>query len=290
MSRRILITGTSGRIGSAIAARLRVAHDVVGLDRRPGPLTQVVGDLCDPDVIAMGLSGAESVVHVAALHAPHVDAFPDHEFVRINVDGTRFLAEAAINAGVRHMVFTSTTALYGAACDLPDRAAWITEATVPIPQTIYHRTKLEAELLLEHLAMEGAMKVSILRMSRCFPESAPLMAVHRLHRGIDVRDVAEAHALAIAKEPASLRRVIVSGHTPFDRAMGFALKEHPESVLGEVEPGLVAEFQSRGWPLPTSIDRAYDATLAFEELGWRSRFGWSDVISQFDEGSPEVAR
>lgn len=290
MKRRILITGTSGRIGGAIAARLRAAHEVIGLDRRRGPETQVIGDMCDRRLLASALDDVDVVVHVAALHAPHVGVLPDIDFVRINMGGTTELARAAMDAGVRHLVFTSTTALYGAACDLPDQAAWITETTTPEPQTIYHHTKLEAELLLEQLAGTGALKVSILRMSRCFPEPAPLMAVYRLHRGIDARDVAEAHELAIAKEPATFRRAIVSGHTPFDRSMVFALKRHPESVIADVAPDLVAEFRSRGWPLPTSIDRAYDATLAFEELGWRSRFGWSDVISQFDAGSPEVAR
>jgi UDP-glucose 4-epimerase len=34
-------------------------------------------------------------------------------------------------------------------------------------------------------------------MGRCFPEPAPAMALARLHRGIDARDVAEAHALAL---------------------------------------------------------------------------------------------
>ena len=53
-------------------------------------------------------------------------------------------------------------------------------------------------------------------MSRCFPEPANLMAIYRLTRGIDVRDVANAHPCAIDKRLSGFNRFIVSDFTPFN--------------------------------------------------------------------------
>jgi hypothetical protein len=64
----------------------------------------------------------------------------------------------------------------------------------------HHRTKLEAEQFLEAEA-DRNLKVTTLRMSRCFPEPAPIMAMYRLHRGIDSRDVAEGHRQVLGWSP-----------------------------------------------------------------------------------------
>lgn len=111
---RILLTGTSGRIGAAIRAALAPAHAVLGVDRVPGAGTDVVADLRERARIAPLLAGVDAVIHCAALHAPHVGEVDDAEFMQVNVHATRRLAEAAREAGVR-FVYTSTTALYGEA-------------------------------------------------------------------------------------------------------------------------------------------------------------------------------
>ncbi|MFX6823238.1 NAD-dependent epimerase/dehydratase family protein, partial [Acinetobacter baumannii] len=89
------------------------------------------------------------------------------EFQRINVEGTRLLAREAIAAGIKRFVFTSTTALYGHAV-VPGSCSWIDEDTPPRPRSIYHRTKLEAEDVLNEMA-GAALAVRVLRMSRSFP-------------------------------------------------------------------------------------------------------------------------
>ena len=53
-------------------------------------------------------------------------------------------------------------------------------------------------------------------MSRCFPEPADLMAVFRLTRGIDARDVANAHLCSVEKRLSGFNRFIISGATPFN--------------------------------------------------------------------------
>ena len=286
---RVVVTGSSGRVGRAIVARLRAdGHVVVGLDRAPASTTEVVGDLGDAAALRRALAGAEAAVHAAALHAPHVGVLPDAEFQRINVDGTRALLDAASAVDVRRIVLTSTTALYGAAAEGVEAAAWIDEDTVPQPQTIYHDTKLAAEALLREAALGGGPTLRVLRMSRCFPEPAPAMAVLRLQRGVDARDVAAAHALALSHEGPAHGTFVVSGATPFRREDAALLATDAAAAIRRRAPALAEAFAVRGWPLPASIDRVYDPARAIAELGWRPRHGFEAVLAAWDAGSPEV--
>ena len=285
---KVLLTGSAGRIGRAIHARLRAdGHDVVGLDVLRGDCTQVVASITDRDAVARALEGMEAVVHTAALHAPHVGQRSDADFMAINVAATDSLLADARAAGARRFVFTSTTALYGSGGTRETGATWVDVDTVPRPKTIYHRTKIAAEQAIRAAASPG-FAVTILRMSRCFPEPAPIMAAYRLHRGVDARDVADAHAIALAYTGAEPQTFVISGDTPFAREDVAALMADAPEVLRRRAPELVREFEKRGWPLPASIDRVYDNARARARLNWRPRYGFREVLAQLDAGSPEV--
>lgn len=285
---RVLVTGSSGRVGRAIYVRLCREHEVVGLDRSPSSTADIVGSIADTALLERALRGADAVLHTAALHAPHVGIVPDAQFERVNVQATHDLAKLAVQAGVRRFIFTSTTALYGRAATPGPKAGWVDEALAPQPETVYHRTKLAAEALLEVLSRETAFAVTALRMSRCFPEPAPVMAVYRLHRGIDARDVADAHALALESASGGFRRFVISGATPFLPEDVEELTGHAPAVLERRAPELVEIFARRGWLLPKAIDRVYSPMLAIRELGWRPRHDFREVLRMLDEGSSEV--
>lgn len=108
----VLVTGSSGVVGAAIAAMARKAGWAArGVDLAGGPYTQLVGDLRDRGIRRRALDGTDMVIHVAALHAPHVGRMPDSEFWSVNVGATEsLLAEAR---GVRRFVYTSSTSVYG---------------------------------------------------------------------------------------------------------------------------------------------------------------------------------
>jgi UDP-glucose 4-epimerase len=283
---RIVLTGSSGRIGRAIFDNLALDHDVIGIDRKPSATTHIIGDFTDQSLLERTLEGVDAVIHTAALHAPHVGVHLDGEFERTNVEGTGLLADVARRNGVCRIVFTSTTAVYGTAI-VPGRCAWVDEQTQPEPRTIYHRTKLAAERLLETTAGDR-LSVRVIRMSRCFPEAADLMAVYRLHRGIDARDVAAAHLLALLSGGPAYERYLVSGTTPFTPADCEALATDAAAVLIERVPELARMFRQRGWRLPTSIDRVYAPIAAETSFGWKSKFGFDEVLALADRGSPDV--
>ena len=116
---KILVTGGAGLIGSGVARRLAQEHDVIGLDLNPGPHVQIVADCRDVAAWRQQVGSVDAIVHVAALHAPHVGRRSDAEFRRTNVEATLRLLDFAIGAGASHFVLTSTTSLYGHALE-PD--------------------------------------------------------------------------------------------------------------------------------------------------------------------------
>jgi nucleoside-diphosphate-sugar epimerase len=283
---RIVLTGSSGRVGRAIFNALAVEHQVIGIDRSPFSTTRITADFADFDLLLNAMEDADAVIHTAALHAPHVGLVPDAEFYRINVGGTGLIIAAAKAAGVKRCVFTSTTALFGKTGE-NNACAWVTEDTVPQPRSIYHHTKLAAEKLLSEAA-DAHFVVRVIRMSRCFPETTDIMAMHRLNRGIDVRDVASAHVAALVNPGPAFDCYIVSGATPFTEEDCPLLATNPADVLSKKAPKLVAAFEERGWRIPESIDRVYVSKKAETALGWRMQYGFEEVLGQLDRGSLEV--
>jgi nucleoside-diphosphate-sugar epimerase len=266
---RILVTGSSGRIGGAIAARLSLRHQVTGLDLKAGSMTSVLGDIRDVRLLATICGGIDAVIHTASLHAPDLGIRPEQEFRDINVEGTQRLLAACGEAGVSRFVYTSTTSLYGCAL-MPARgkAVWVTEELQPEPRDIYDQTKLAAEQACAEAARGGMTCIS-LRMSRCFPEHPRLVAIYRLYRGVDAADVAQAHELALAPGLKGFDVFNVSAHSPFTLAeCGTLLPDARTAVLAH-HPWALPEFARRGWEFPQSIDRVYVVDKAIAGLGYR---------------------
>ena len=225
---KILLTGSSGRIGRAIFGALAAAHEVVGLDRSPFATTRIIADVSDRQAVARAVQGVDAVIHTAALHAPHVGLVPDAVFQQINVEATAHLLQAArsrctaLRADQHHCVVWPCRGGRWLPLDRRRHRA--------LPRTIYHRTKLQAETLAEAAATPG-FSVRVLRMGRCFPEPPERMAMFRLHRGIDARDVASAHAALLLDEGARFARYLACAPTPFRREDCLELATHPRSVL-----------------------------------------------------------
>jgi len=285
---RILVTGSAGRVGRAIYIKLMRTHDVVGIDKTPCSTADYIGDILDSDLIDRALKNVDVIIHTAALHAPHVGLVPDSEFQSINVDATEKLALAGLKAGIKHFIFTSTTALYGYASTPKGIAGWINEDVTPQPKSIYHKSKIAAEAKLEEISKLFQLPVTVLQMSRCFPEPADLMAVFRLTRGIDARDVANAHLCSVEKRLSGFNRFIISGATPFQLSDCKALYTDAASVIKRQCPDIALAFKQRDWQLPQSLDRVYDSSSACDKLGWSPIHRFKSVLEMLDTEIPEV--
>ena len=279
---RILMTGSSGpKTGATVAGCLAQSHELCGIDLAPGPRTQHVLDITTVRDWRPFLEGVDAVVHFAALHAPHRETHSREAFYGLNVHTTERLLDAAREAGVKRFLLASSTSVYGRAMRTAKEtgsAAWVTEALEPKPEDIYDETKLAAEALCR-AAFSESFKTTALRFSRCFPEPLPLMAVYRLHRGIDARDVGQAFEMALRARLQSFEVFNVSGATPFHEGDCEMLWRDAAQVLKARAPELVSEFERRGWELPTKIDRVYVPEKAMSELGLSPQFGWRDSLS-----------
>ncbi|MER5769814.1 NAD(P)-dependent oxidoreductase [Streptomyces sp. NPDC001985] len=279
----VTVTGSSGRVGAALAEALDAAGWVVrGVDRIPGRWTSVVGDLRDRPVRLAALRSADVLVHAAALHAPHVGRLADEEFRAVNVDATAGLLDDG-RTGARRVLYISSTSVYGHALEPTDRAVWVDEQLTPLPRDIYDETKLAAEELVAGCAVSSVT----LRIARCFPEPLPVRARHLLHRAVDLADVAAAGVLAVA-HPTVTGRFNISGPHPFRREDCRALSRDAGAVLAERVPDVVRAFRDQGWPVPGRLDRVYDSTAATNAFGYRPVRGVRQLLRDA-EGGPGVS-
>jgi len=142
---RILVTGSSGRVGSAIAESLAESHQVVGVDKVAGKYTNHQIDLLSSKLPAIAIS-VDVIIHCAALHAPHLNQYSEQAFWDANVETTKRLLAASSNDAA--FILTSSTSLFGEAITENGQTNWIDETVVPKPRDIYDKTKLAADLVV----------------------------------------------------------------------------------------------------------------------------------------------
>jgi UDP-glucose 4-epimerase len=269
---RVLVTGSSGQLGMEVCRQLSEAHSVTGLDILPGPFTHVLGPVEDRALAFEQVSRVDAVVHVASLHAPQRELLPKTRFVDVNVQGALHLLEAAVAHGCQRFIYTSTTSVYGRAMEpRGDCAVWVTEDLTPEPRDIYDVTKLAAEQLCRLIHQEHGLPVIILRTSRFYPQPYEVLAIHRLHRGLDVRDCAWAHRLALESQvPFGLYNV--SARSPFRQEDLVDLWHDAARVIHRRAPEVAGLLARRTIPLPSRLDRVYVVDRAEAELGFHPRF------------------
>ena len=296
---RVVVTGSSGHLGEGLVRELRArGDDVVGLDRLPSAHTTHVGALGDAGFVRACCDGADVVLHTATLHKPHIASHRRAEFVATNVAGTLHVLEAALDAGVRAMVFTSTTSAFGDALRPPPDApaAWIDETVAAVPRNIYGVTKVAAEDLCELFHRQLGLPVVVLRTSRFFPEEdddperqrfdqTNLKVNELLYRRVDLADCVDAHLLAIEHAPrVGFARYVITATTPFARGHVERLRRDAPAVVAELLPQCEAVFRARGWRLLPSLDRVYDNTRARAELGWRPVVDFGEAVRRVQRG------
>lgn len=279
---RILLTGSSGQLGSEIARQLSANHEIVGLDRLPGEWTSQIGSITDRERIFALMQGSDAVIHTASLHARHINEASKQDFIDTNISGTLNLLEAAAQARVRRFVYTSTTSVYGHALVPKDRAVWVTEDLTPQPRDIYDITKLAAEALCKHFAETQGLPVICLRTSRFFPEPSELLALYRVYRGADVRDIAAAHALAVTNTSIHFDLFNISARSPLQQDDTLELWGNAPAVLRRRAPGIVTFFARRRCRLPERIDRVYAIARAEERLDYQPRYNFAEYLQGLD--------
>jgi dihydroflavonol-4-reductase len=222
MSDAALVTGASGFVGSALARALAAKGFSLRLavrasskrDNLEGVKAQIVtADMRDRAALTRAMQGARYVFHVAADY--RLWARDPSEIVRNNLEGTRAVMQAALDAGVERVVYTSSVATLKPHDDgtPADETSRHTEESAI---GAYKKSKLLAERLVERLVAEDGLPAIIVNPStpigprdiKPTPTGRIIMeaALGRIPAFVDtglnlvhVDDVASGHLLALER-------------------------------------------------------------------------------------------
>lgn len=317
---RIVITGASGNVGTALLRRLGEAdsHELIGLARRipergryAAGVEWVAADLTDAasvEVMGEVFTGADAVVHLAWGFQPsHNIGYLE----KLGVTGTRRVIEAAATSGVPHLVHMSSVGAYSAKRnDRPVDESWPTDG---IASSWYSRSKAKAERLLDaheraHGTLVTRMRPGIIgQMSAgssllryALPAALPAKALDLvpllpLDRRLAIPmvhsdDVAEAIARAVERRVGGAFNLAADPPitvTHIADALGARSVHVPASVVRTVVAGLWRAHLQQvdpGW-----LDLGYavpllDTTRAQEALGWLPTVDAVTVLRELLEG------
>ena len=270
---KILLTGASGFVGSAILRELlQEGHEVRALVRAESDLgnlaglevEKVLGDLTAPQTLAGALQGCEALFHTAASYRLWVPR--PQQMYATNVEGTRNLLQAAARAGVSRIVYTSSVATLGIT---PDGTPADETTPVGLEDMVghYKRSKFLAEEEVRRMAREQDLPVVIVnpatvvgpRDRRLTPTGRMILqaASGRMPAYVDtglnvihVDDVAHGHLLAFRHGRIG-ERYILGGENLTLQQILFLLAEmtnHRPPRL-RLHPGVVlpVAYLAEGW-------------------------------------------
>jgi len=175
MRERILITGPGGRVGKEIVPLLREHFALRLLDAAPLKAIPLVAedefvqaDIRDFAALRQACEGVKALVHLAAISDEddfHTRLLP------VNLEGVYHAFEAARQAGLKKVIFTST----GQTVLFYPKGEWVTPEMPARPWTVYACTKLFGEALARHYAEKHGMSMIVIRLCYFQPYDSEIL-------------------------------------------------------------------------------------------------------------------
>jgi dTDP-glucose 4,6-dehydratase len=294
--KRVLVTGAGGFIGSHLVDALAErGADVTALVRYnsrndwgmleegyrdgTGGVRIITGDVTDAGCVRKLVEGTEIVFHLAALIGIPYSYEAPESYVRTNLLGTLHVLQASLEAGVKRVVNTSTSEVYGTAVYTP-----IDEAHPLQGQSPYSATKIAADKMAEAFFCSFDLPVVTLRPFNTYGPRQSARAViptiitqalagNTVQLGsLDpvrdftfVTDTARAFLLAAEKDGAVGKTI----HT--GTGIGISIGDLAQKILQQVNPGArIITGGERVRPEKSEVMRLVcDGRFAWETLGWR---------------------
>ena len=270
---KVLLTGGGGLVGRRIAALLRDRCQVTHFDASdPGDdLPWIAGDLCDAAAVEAACRGQDVVIHVAALHGRAWQEAGDHAGFQVNVMGTHNILEGARAGGAWRMIYTSSIWATGHA-PVPAPYLPIDEELPREPFELYGLTKVLGEQMCRFTAQRYGLSTICLRPGGICAEDAPLQTrFNHLYGCVDVRDVAQAHVLAL-DAPARMQHetFVITADSPLCAIQATQFFADRMGVLESLYPGIARTIREGAIRVPAQAEW-YTIEKARRLLGYAPR-------------------
>ena len=273
---KVLLTGGSGLVGKRLAPMLAERHEVTHFEQRDPAdgLPWIEGSLLDPEAVREASEGMEAIVHVAAIHGANWRDLGDHAMFETNLMGTQNVVDAAVRAGVRRVVFTSSISATGHGQGPP--APWlpIDEEIPRGPADLYGQSKALGEMICRFATERYGLSTIILRPGFICDESVEFPATFRLLSFmVEVRDVASAHLAALECDAVHHSAFVITADSPLAEVEPLRFFADRRGCLESIYPG-VGAYIGDGTLDPAAITEWYTIDRARMMLGWEPRLNF----------------
>lgn len=301
MSKKVLVTGADGFIGSHLTETLvKKGYDVRAfvyynsfghwgwLDQSPldikDQLDIFAGDIRDPHGVKTAMQGCDIVLHLAALIGIPYSYHSPAAYVDTNINGTLNVVQAARELGVEKVIHTSTSEVYGTAQFVP-----ITEEHPLQGQSPYSATKIGADQIALAFYRSFGTPVSIVRPFNTFGPRQSARAViptviTQIANGLTalklgaltptrdfnfVKDTVDGF-IAATESDKSVGQVINIGSN-FEISIGDTVKMIADIMQADIS---IQTDEQRIRPKDSEVERLWaDNSKALELLEWTPQYG-----------------
>jgi nucleoside-diphosphate-sugar epimerase len=287
--KKVLVTGSEGEVGSALLLQLAQRFEATGFDIKPhtGSMQTIQGDLTHYPEVAGAAEGMDAIVHMAALLcSPEQDLSVD-----LNVKATANVLQAAVDKGVRRVVYCSTVWASGQGHTEPYLP--IDEEIPCQPVCMYGQTKWLGELMCEWYARIHGLETVVIRfcgynhVKGYAPDGTidweqadvPGLFGRYLgggHKLMNPADLGQAFGQAVEKPGIAGQRFVVGVSTPYVASDAAGLKSIPAAVIQRYYPGVPALLEEIGIVIPP-MPYYFSHEKARTQLGCRSRHDLGDM-------------
>ena len=275
---KIIVTGSSGKAGRAVVTDL-LTHDyaVTAVDLAPAPADlgapSLQADLTDLGQALEVLKSADAVVHLANIPAPEL--YPPGRTFTENITMNYNVFSAAVDLGLKRVVWASSETTLGLPFDTPPRYAPVDEAHYPVPESSYALSKVASETIAEQFARWGKLPFIGLRFSNILdPEAYQRFPDYwtdaharkwNLWGYVDERDVAQSCRVALNAD--------VTGADAFIIAAADTVMNRPSrELMNEVFPGVEVAADLAEFGTLLAVDKAR------QQLGYTPEHSWRDYV------------
>jgi len=297
MSKKVLVTGADGFIGSHLVQMLmQKGYSVRALcqynsfgswgwldtidEQEKKNIDVILGDIRDSTLVAKAVKDCDSVYHLAALIAIPYSYIAPSSYIETNITGTLNVLEACKNEGISKLIHTSTSETYGSAQYVP-----IDEKHPMVGQSPYAATKIGADQLAMSYWTSFEVPVAIIRPFNTYgprqsaraviptiisqvlnnTESIKIGALSPTRDFNYVKDTCNAF-ICVAESDRTKGRVVNSASN-FEISIGETIQIIMEEVGKELK---VISEEERMRPTNSEVNRLYgDNTLIKEITNWR---------------------